>query len=201
MNWKGVVLHHSASHDVSANTIDGWHKERGWDGVGYHFVIRFDGSIEVARDWKKAGAHAVGRNTTHLGICFTGDFTKHSPTEDQMRAGIYLCRGLKERFNLSSFEIHHEQCPGPNFPFEEFVKAINDKNAPIPLVNQTKEETKLATNNAFFDDVDPNHWANEAIGAVVKAGIMNGTSADTFNPNGTLTRAELAVILQRALNL
>jgi len=196
VNWKGVVLHHSASHDVSANTIDGWHKERGWDGVGYHFVIRFDGSIEVARDWKKAGAHAVGRNATHLGICFTGDFTKHAPTEEQMIAGIYLCRGLKERFSLKSFEFHHEQCPGPNFPFEEFVKAVNDKSAPIPLTNQRKESAVQS-----FKDVDPKHWAHKAISAVVKAGIMNGTSADTFNPNGTLTRAELAVILQRALNL
>jgi len=30
MEWEGIVIHHSASHGVSANTIDEWHRERGW---------------------------------------------------------------------------------------------------------------------------------------------------------------------------
>ncbi len=76
-----AVIHHTASHDVSAAEIDRWHKqntyidkngkERHWDGIGYHFVIRTDGTIEKGRDIQKQGAHAKGRND-RLGIVLTG---------------------------------------------------------------------------------------------------------------------------------
>ena len=44
-----AVIHHTASFDVPVSTIDEWHKERGWDGCGYHFLIRADGTIEKGR--------------------------------------------------------------------------------------------------------------------------------------------------------
>ena len=126
MQWLGIVVHHSASHDVDANTIDRWHREKGWAGVGYHFVIRFDGSIEPARDWKAVGAHAYGRNSTHLGICLTGNFNQHSPTEEQLRSLMLLVRGLQSRFGIKSVEQHHEECPGKLFPWAEFIQELEN---------------------------------------------------------------------------
>ncbi len=124
MEWQGIVVHHSASHDVSANEIDRWHKEKGWAGVGYHFVIRADGSIEPARDWKTAGAHAYGRNSTHLGICLTGNFGNHAPTDEQMRSLVMLVKGIKTRFKIEKIEQHHEECPGKLFPWDNFIAQI-----------------------------------------------------------------------------
>ena len=124
MIWRGVVIHHSASHDVSANTIDDWHKERGFKEIGYHFVIRQDGSIEPARDFKSAGAHALGRNTSHLGICLTGNFTSAAPSIEQLDSLIRLVRGLKSRYDIKSVEQHHENCPGEGFPWAFFIKQI-----------------------------------------------------------------------------
>ena len=34
---------------VDAKIIDKWHKERGWSGIGYHYVIKRDGQIELGR--------------------------------------------------------------------------------------------------------------------------------------------------------
>ena len=122
--WLGIVVHHSASDDVSATTIDEWHKTRGFREIGYHFVIRQDGSIEPARSFESAGAHAKGRNTTHLVICLTGHFGKHSPTLEQLDSLTRLVKGLMNRYNINIIERHHEECPGEKFPWWYFIAQV-----------------------------------------------------------------------------
>jgi hypothetical protein len=99
-----AVIHHTASHDVSAETIDQWHKEMGWDGIGYHFVIRKDGTIEKGRSLSKQGAHAKGRNHW-VGIVLTGYdvFTNRQ---------IASLRALITELGIKDIEAHHENCPG-----------------------------------------------------------------------------------------
>ena len=121
IHWKGITIHHSASPDVSANEIDMWHKERGWNGIGYHFVIRQDGSIELGRNINRVGAHNRGKNQTHIGICCTGHFGNESPKREQINSLIQLCKGLCANYNIKKIEQHHEKCPGLFFPFD-FVK-------------------------------------------------------------------------------
>jgi hypothetical protein len=99
-----AVLHHTASHDVSASTIDKWHKQRGWDGIGYHFVIRANGSVEKGRSLNKSGAHAKGRNH-YIGIALTGYDTF---TDAQIKS----LNALIKRLGITHVERHHEQCPG-----------------------------------------------------------------------------------------
>jgi len=48
-----------------------------------------------------------------------------------------------------------------------------------------------------FVDVNSNHWFFNAVNFVVNHGYMEGTTTFTFEPNRTLTRAEVAVILYR----
>jgi len=101
---KKAVIHHTASHDVSAREIDRWHKERGWDGIGYHFVIRANGSIENGRSLNKKGAHAKGRNEW-VGIVLTGyDSFTVAQTESLTR--------LLRILGVMEVERHHEKCPG-----------------------------------------------------------------------------------------
>ena len=45
------------------------------------------------------------------------------------------------------------------------------------------------------------HWAEESIEAVKKAGIMIGDSEGNIHPDRQVTRAELAVVVAKALNL
>lgn len=121
MDWKAVVIHHSASADVPANEIDRWHRARGFTQIGYHFVIRQDGAVEPGRPLSQAGAHAANpapsRNRTHIGICVTGHFGEHRPTIDQMYSLARLLEGLRNRYGITRLEVHHEECPGRLFPW------------------------------------------------------------------------------------
>ena len=66
-----IIVHCSATKegvDVSASTIDSWHKERGWRGIGYHYVIALDGKIEYGRNVNETGAHVRNHNRRSIGI-------------------------------------------------------------------------------------------------------------------------------------
>lgn len=79
----GIAIHCSDSEFGSSILIDQWHREKGWDNVGYHFVIPngqiendhylecMDGTIERGRDIHKSGAHVQGYND-EIGICLIG---------------------------------------------------------------------------------------------------------------------------------
>ncbi|MDU3761109.1 MAG: N-acetylmuramoyl-L-alanine amidase [Bacteroides sp.] len=59
-----VIIHCSATpegRDYTVADIDRWHRERGFDGIGYHYVVYRDGSIHAGRDVAKIGAHCKGQ--------------------------------------------------------------------------------------------------------------------------------------------
>jgi len=70
-----LVVHCAAtppSLDVGATEIDRWHRDRGFLGIGYHFVIRRDGTAEPGRPLHEMGAHVRGWNNKSIGICLVG---------------------------------------------------------------------------------------------------------------------------------
>ena len=70
-----IIVHCSATQegkDISAATIDAWHKKRGWSGIGYHYVVGLNGNIEYGRSVYSTGAHVKGHNTGSIGICYIG---------------------------------------------------------------------------------------------------------------------------------
>ena len=84
-NITKIILHCSDSSFGNADMIGEWHKERGWDGIGYHYVVlngyrdgganykaEDDGLLEKGRDDRIAGAHCYGFNGSSLGICLIG---------------------------------------------------------------------------------------------------------------------------------
>lgn len=60
------------SMDIGRDRIDEWHRERGFNEIGYHYVIRRSGEIEFGRDKETEGAHVRGHNMRSLGICLVG---------------------------------------------------------------------------------------------------------------------------------
>lgn len=63
--------------------------------------------------------------------------------------------------------------------------------------DSTKFFCQASNNGKTFTDVSLNHWAVSAIEKVSALGIMGGTSASTFNPNDTLTRAQAVKVLNQ----
>jgi N-acetylmuramoyl-L-alanine amidase len=64
--------------EVTAEEIHHWHLQRGWDGIGYHKVIKRNGEVENGRPEYWPGSHVKGMNTKSLGVCLIGrdDFTE-----------------------------------------------------------------------------------------------------------------------------
>jgi hypothetical protein len=105
--WSVIVVHHSATHEGGAARFDAMHRARGWDGVGYDFVLGNgtetpDGSIETTFRWKEQrdGAHVKGWNDVAIGICLVGDFEEKDPTASQLDVLARLVRHLRRRFRI-----------------------------------------------------------------------------------------------------
>ena len=130
---KYIVIHCSATpngQDFSAEDINRWHVNRGWSEIGYHFIIRRDGRIEVGRDLDERGAHVKGHNTDSWGICLIGGpgtgGADNDFTVDQWRALNDLLIVMK-RMAINAEIKGHRDFPGvakecPCFDVERFVQ-------------------------------------------------------------------------------
>lgn len=128
-DWKWIVIHHSASPSGSAAVFDKEHKAKGWDELGYHFVIgngtdSGNGQIEVGSRWPKQkwGAHAKTPdnrfNEYGIGICLVGNMMDHAPTAKQMAAVEKLTAYLMSTYHIAPDHIlghgdtKNTDCPG-----------------------------------------------------------------------------------------
>jgi len=118
------VIHHigELTRDVSAAEIHQWHLDRGWAGIGYHFVIRPDGTIERGRPQHTKGSHCYGYNSQSVGINVVGNFQVACPTSKQIKALTALLADLCEEYGLTPGDntiVGHRDktvtdCPGNN---------------------------------------------------------------------------------------
>lgn len=113
-----VFIHCSASdrpeHDSWA-VIDRWHREKGWAGIGYHFFIRKDGTLETGRDIEKTPAAQENHNLRTIAICLHG-LEAPNFTEAQFRTLRGLCLDIDDAFRgAMTFHGHREvarkECP------------------------------------------------------------------------------------------
>jgi len=97
-NVKHLVVHCAAtppSRDIGVAEIRAMHKQRGFNDVGYHYVIRRDGRIEKGRADTVIGAHVSGFNATSLGICMVGGINAKGWSEQNFTpAQFEALRGL-----------------------------------------------------------------------------------------------------------
>ncbi len=156
-----LVIHHSASGDVSAETIHQWHLNQGWAGIGYHYVVRADGTIERGRPEIYQGAHCVPVNRQSIGICCTGDFTKHAMPDAQKKALIELLRMLKQKYLQAAITQHKDHdataCPG-NIPFSEIQQAVlAEKNVKL-VVNGRQTDIPVRLVDGRTEVQLSGHW-------------------------------------------
>lgn len=86
---KFLAVHCSAtqaSSDIGVAEIDRWHRDRGFLKIGYHFVIRRDGTLEIGRPLTERGAHIEDFNHCSVGICLVGGINKQGKAEDNFAA-------------------------------------------------------------------------------------------------------------------
>jgi len=133
---KGAVIHCSFSprdRGDDATTIDRWHKEKGWSGIGYHYVILGNGVIQRGRRRGIAGAHALGFNH-YTGICLIGEYDF---TQLQFDSLELLLKQLSPLELLAHYEISKKTCP--NFDLDKFIRSVRYKT-----FSKTLDKTEMS---------------------------------------------------------
>jgi hypothetical protein len=122
-NVNKIIVHCSdtpAEMDIGAKEITVWHTSppptgNGWKAIGYAYIIRRDGMMELGRDLdgdgdvvEEIGAHAAGFNSHSIGVCMVG---RDSFTDDQFRMLRWLCNELTS-IHQEAEVLGHRDLPG-----------------------------------------------------------------------------------------
>lgn len=124
-----IVIHCSASRagvDLRAADIDKMHKERGFTGIGYHFVVDLDGRVEIGRPLPQDGAHCntaglsgQSYNKHSIGICYIGGLDRDGNPKDtrtvaQKVALDDLVHELIHKYPIKEVIGHRDASPDKN---------------------------------------------------------------------------------------
>ncbi len=131
-----IVIHCSATPptmDIGVKEIRSWHvNERKWKDIGYHFVVRRDGEVELGRPLEMQGAHARGHNKTSVGVCWVGGVDKDMNPENNMtreqEAELWCTvQNLMLIYGIEKAQVvGHRDLPGvtkacPSFDVKEWI--------------------------------------------------------------------------------
>ena len=139
------IIFHTAAWpgDPNVNDIDRAHRQQGWAGIGYHKVIRKDGTVEDGEALDRKGAHCrdQGMNSKSVGVCFSGHHGDDYHGErgepwsaPQREKGIALLADLCERYGVPVRNVigHRETgarkaCPGDRVDCIEVRDLVADE--------------------------------------------------------------------------
>jgi hypothetical protein len=159
--WKSIVIHHSATATGGAAAFDKMHKAKGWDGLGYDFVIgngtdTGNGQIEVGFRWIQQldGAHAKTPdndfNKTGIGICLVGNFDETNPSPQQMASLAKLVGYLMKTYRITPDRIlgHGDTkitaCPGRHMNMAIVRRMAAQSMAEADIENPAEHPTAQA---------------------------------------------------------
>ena len=124
-----IVIHCTqtpADMDFGVEKVIQWHKNRGFDTIGYHYLIKRDGTLQVGRDEDVTGAHAVQVNGTSIGVALVGGGTSSMGWEDnfapiQFETLKTILLKLKSEYEIEKIIGHYQvddkkECPSFDVP-------------------------------------------------------------------------------------
>tara|TARA_R110000803_G_scaffold201303_2_gene266032 strand:+ start:351 stop:794 length:444 start_codon:yes stop_codon:yes gene_type:complete len=118
-----IIIHTSATPitmNIGAYEISKWHRAQGWLDIGYHFVIKRGGLIELGRPMEAVGAHAKGYNDKSVAICMIGGIDKDKKPEnnytveqwDSLRTSLLFLNNIySEAKVIGHNEVSKKDCP------------------------------------------------------------------------------------------
>ena len=175
---KRVFLHcsaHDGKHSDNAETIDAWHKDRGWKGIGYHFFIRFDGTIEHGRPLHQTPAAQARHNRGTIAICLHGGQNSKPDafTEQQFDSLRRLCRDIDAAYDGKITFHGHKEVSAKACPVFDYKAVLGlDRNGYLKrgVVNERKLE------NAGSKTIQSTQSNKDAGGAIVGIGVAGGAT-------------------------
>ena len=118
-----IIIHCTATkrfENYTVDDIDTWHKENGFDKIGYHYVIYLNGTIAIGREENEEGAHCLGHNKNSIAVCYVGGLNADNTpcdtrTYEQKLSLFALIYNLLKKYPSASIHGHNEfsnkSCP------------------------------------------------------------------------------------------
>ena len=162
--WRWIVVHHSATTTGGAAAFDKMHRAKGWDELGYDFVIgngtdTGNGQVEVGSRWvkQKIGAHAKTSdnrfNEYGIGICLVGNFDEERPTPEQVKSLDKLIAYLMVTYHISPDNIlRHGQTKPTDCPGKYLNIALVRRQSAV-LAGASLPTSKVSASTELLQDV------------------------------------------------
>ena len=171
-----LILHHAAAASCTAEDVHRWHVGNGWAGIGYHYLVRKDGTIYRGRPEDTVGAHAYGANSHSIGVCFEGNYqVEQTMPAAQLAAGQALVADIKRRWGITKVIGHKDvagsttDCPGKYFPFAAIVSGAPETQ------NNTTEEDIIMVATQMIGSGDRGNAVRSMQGALIAQGYKCGS--------------------------
>lgn len=129
-----IIVHCTATKEgqnFKVDDINRWHKQRGWNMIGYHYVVYLDGTIHQGRSEDQIGAHCLKHNTNSIGVVYVGGLDtegrpKDTRTEAQKKGLRQILTELKRKYPKASIHSHKDFAPKacPSFDATKEYKDI-----------------------------------------------------------------------------
>lgn len=111
-----IIVHCTATKEgqnFKVDDINRWHKQRGWNMIGYHYVVYLDGTIHQGRSEDQIGAHCLKHNTNSIGVVYVGGLDangnpKDTRTEAQKQGLRKLLTELKRKYPKAVIRGHRD---------------------------------------------------------------------------------------------
>jgi N-acetylmuramoyl-L-alanine amidase len=114
-----IIVHSTATPkgmSATVQDIDRWHRQRGFDCIGYHFVILRNGQIQAGRAIAKAGAHCKGHNADTIGVAYVGGLNEDKQSADtrtgaqKIALNVLLGNLVKQYPTIRKISGHRDYC-------------------------------------------------------------------------------------------
>lgn len=130
-----IIIHCTATPEGRITTVadvTSWHKQRGFNTIGYHYLIGLNGEIWKGRDESVVGAHCEGHNEDSIGVCYVGGLTKDGKqakdtrTPVQISSLLKLVKESKVKYPNATVHGHNEfaQKACPSFNVQIWSKSV-----------------------------------------------------------------------------
>ncbi|GIY81438.1 peptidoglycan-recognition protein LB [Caerostris darwini] len=142
-----LFIHHTAMRECNdfescskmMRAIQNFHMDdRGWDDIGYNYLIGGDGRVYMGRGWQRVGAHTYGFNRNGIAFSLMGDFSNKLPSEEMLNTTKKLIKCAENgNYVMSDYKLHGHRdagctaCPG-NTLYEHIKEWPYFEGGPLP---------------------------------------------------------------------
>lgn len=147
---KKLVIHHTGvPASITTERIAAFNvTKNGWPGIGFHYVITDDGTIQQTNALETIAYHAGNDNDAGIGIAFAGEFSHTTPTSAQISRGGHLIAWLLNTLSLPpSAVVAHKDVADTPCPGKEWDNGQNWRASLMQAV-QTKLSGGASTGDA-----------------------------------------------------